>query len=400
METQTLDIKNKKNAYVTIITHESFFVDFELTNADILTQFFTDYNNIRTGVRTYIVNDKVDNYLDLVKKPNYTKQLVNLTGLSQIVFDQDDMHEVSPVKFFFCHGSGRTSSEPAFINFGEEIFDHRVWACKKRTLDNGTEVSRPNNRSCIHDLITKTPLGKVYTPQLVIMMCCAGNEILEDYLSEQGNNIPDILVYKCESARRLTHHIFVILLINLLDSDDRVLKDPSPEDLHGAVKNGIITIFKIVKWCDDDKGAFWDFLLDVGCMSDYETEKQKEGLPCAVSRFQDAAGHSAHAYYRLSGHMNNLYITENIAQEIFTEFQKLTLISKGEEKPVEQNYMTVEGFIQKATSSTLKEVLYDYVQDINESTRPRHKDTSVVDTSKTSSVDLWMLLCQMKELSS
>lgn len=386
-------MNTKTKSYVTIITHESFSVNFELTNADILTQFFTDYNNIRTGVKTYIVDNKVDGYFDLVDKPNYQKSIVDVKMLINIPLEATELRQVSPVKFLFCHGSGRTSSEPAYLNFGEEQFNHRVWACKKRMLDDGTKVKEPSmSPCCLHDLVTKS-YGKVCTPQLVIMMCCGGDEILEDYLSENGNNIPDILMYKCKEARRTTHHIFVILLINLIDSDERVSKDPSPQDLHGTVKNGIITIFKIVKWCADDCHMFWSFLEDMGCISAYDTEKEKQGLPHVVSRFQNVPTEDLHAYYRLSGHMNIEYIPDDIAQGIFSEFQKLTLVSKGEENPVEQNYLTVAGFIQKPTSFNLKDILYDYVLDsnhCNDAEGQRHKNRS--------GVDLRMLLYQMKQL--
>ena len=40
----------RRRCYVRIITHESDFVPFEVTNADTLTQFFGDFNNVRTGV--------------------------------------------------------------------------------------------------------------------------------------------------------------------------------------------------------------------------------------------------------------------------------------------------------------------------------------------------------------
>jgi len=389
MPTKPLDMNGQRRSYVSIITHESFFVNFELTNADILTQFFTDFNNIKTGVKTYIVEDSVDFLLALVNKANYQKDIVNLHKLETIAVED----EVVPVKFIFCHGTGRTSSEPACLNFGEEQFDHRVWACKKRVLDDGTEVKKPIiSICCLHDLVTKT-YGKVCTPQLVIMMCCAGNEILEDYLSENGNNIPDILFYKCTQARRTTHHIFVLLLINLLDSDERLLQDPSPEDLHGTVKNGIITIFKIVKWCANDYDVFWEFLVDMGCISTYIAEKQQQGLLPVVSRFRNVPTKDLQAYYRLRGHTNIEYIPDDTAHGIFTEFQKLTLVSKGEENPVEQNYLTVASFTQEPTSSTLRKILHDYVKDRNH--RNETEGTSHKDRSR---VDLRMLLCQMEQL--
>ena len=44
-----------------------------------------DKNNIRTGVRTYIVDNKVSDYIDLVSSLNYSKELCDLKILKSNV---------------------------------------------------------------------------------------------------------------------------------------------------------------------------------------------------------------------------------------------------------------------------------------------------------------------------
>jgi hypothetical protein len=340
-----VDISKATRSYVYIITHGSFHMPFELTNTDALTQFFLDYNNIRTGVQTYIVNSGVDDMgILLVREPNYRKELVNVDTLPFITVDI-----VPAVTFLLCHGSQRNvrksvpydpepvEEHPALLSFSEDEDDPNVvYTSRSVTLPDGEKKRVPEDAVILHKLINKT--------RLAVILCCAGDHILEDYLSERGNDIPDILVYKCKVATKLTHAIFVALLINLMDSDDRVLKDPDPEKVYNAVRNGIVTIFKIVKWCDDDKDVFWKFLLDVGCVSEYETEKQKQGLPLAVSRL-DENREDLSVFYRVYGQFKNEYIPTPIKRAIFNDFKTLTLVSKGEETPVERNYLTVEEFV-------------------------------------------------------
>jgi len=369
---------------------------FELTNADALTQFFLDHNNIRTGVETYIVNSGVDFYgIVLMHVPNYLKKLVCEESLPDIT-----VNIPPPVTFLLCHGVKRTVTKslpdapelveehPAFLFFSEDENDPNiVYASRSVTLPDGGKKRVRSDAVVLHDLIRDT--------RLAVIMSCAGDHILEDYLSERGNDIPDILVYKCKVATKLTHAIFVALLINLMDSDDRVLKDPAPEEVYNAVRNGIVTIFKIVKWCDDDKDVFWKFLLDVGCVSEYETEKQKQGLPLAVSRL-DENREDLSVFYRVYGQFKNEYIPTPIKKAVFNDFKALTLVSKGEETPVEQNYLTVEELTAKPTTRTLKEIVYEYVlqNNNNKGTEPEEDRGAFVGRNQ-----IRMLLSELKSMS-
>ena len=333
-----VDMNRPKQSYVMIISHEGDRVPFELTNADTLTQFFTDYNNIRTGVRSYIIDENIQSDVQLVNMPNYLKDLCNLQSLRQNI-QKDDDYGVSPVTFLFCHGSGPGPDHPAVLNFGEERFKHIVWACRK---------SQPKRSDVIlQDLICNS--------ELVILMCCAGDQILKDYLSEQGNKIRNILFYNHGEVLKPTHALFLALLMNLIDSHKRLEKDPYPRDLFHIVMDSIITIFKIVKWCNNDKNEFWNFMLDMGCISTYESEKRKQGLPIQVKRF---TGNCWKFHYRLFGHTYHDYIPRNVEERIFNEFKTLTLVSAGDTEPLYQNCESVDPL---PSDLPLRQALYDYV---------------------------------------
>ena len=66
---------------------------------------------------------------------------------------------------------------------------------------------------------------------MVVLMCCCGDQIVEDYVSEMTetlrlNKIPDILFYNREGVKKTTHIILLALLMNLIDSDDKLSYDP------------------------------------------------------------------------------------------------------------------------------------------------------------------------------
>ena len=338
-EVQSINRNQKRKSYVSIISHEGDSVPFESTNADTLTQFFTDYNNIRVGVRSYIVDGQVRGYIDLVNVPNYSKVLCDVKGLADIIHTHTDLHEPSPVTFLFCHGC-RRGKYPASLNFGEERFKHDVWARRQGSPAKGT---------ILQDLIHKS--------KLVLMMSCAGDEILQDYLAEQGNDIPDILMYNCGNVSKNSIAIFMALLMNLIESDDRLAKDPCENDVYFVVRDSIITILKIVKWCSNDRDQLLNLLFEMGCMSTWQEEKQKQGLPIPTKR---QPGYEW--LCRVFGHMYNDLMSEDNYNQIFNDFKALTLVSAGDTKPLYQNYEAVDP-LPTTTDKELREVLHNYVVD-------------------------------------
>ena len=366
-------IKTTKKSYVIIISHEGDVVPFELTNVDILTQFFTDWNNIRTGVRCYII-DKDHACATLVHLPNYVKELCDVRLLSQETLSNIDWkngfdYGFPPVTFLLCHGGKRDENEPSFLNFGERRHDdnhfdttRKVWACKPSEEEQDLHPLYWPGEIFLQDLIG--------TSKIVVLMCCHCDEIVEDYISEMDNKIPHIFYFKRAGVVKTTVIILLALLINLIDSDRTLEKDPTTEQLFSVVKRSIITILKIVKWCTNDIKKFWDFLLDMGVVSQYKSEKAKQGLPVAPRMLpKDYTNH-----YLVSGHIFHDYIPESQQQHIFHDFRALTLLSPGEVHPVTQNYDSVEPLPSDDSGGQfLREVLLNYL----EHWRPQATDTLV-----------------------
>ena len=328
-------------AYVTILSFEGSQRPFEVTNADMLTQFFTDMNGMRSGVRSFIIAEQD---VELITEPNYEKLLVDLKTLVKIVDGVDEepssyTGNYSPVTFIFCHGGGRDEKDPeipAVLNFGENPVHNYVWARDSDFL--------PFSAVTLYEVIRAT--------NLVFLMCCNGSDIVNDYISEQNecmNEIPEIVMFDCKKVLSVSVAILVGLLIQIIDSVANVTQDPSMEILQQAVKDGIITILNMVNLCEDEF-IFWDVLMSLGCISWYRTEKH--GLPF-TNIFDDG---TLNKLYRLSGHTYNASLPPFIKPMIFKDFRALTLISPGIKTKVKrrQNYENVEK-LETPTIDVIKE---------------------------------------------
>jgi hypothetical protein len=228
-----------------------------------------------------------------------------------------------PVIFIFAHGNERDkfNKVPAYLTFREEPDEFEVHA--KR---NGEESV------CLHDVIRNS--------NFVFLMCCAGNDILEDYLSEQGNDIPDILYYNCDLVLQITHAIFVGWLIKIMDSNSIIVKNPYPDEIYRGVRHSVRKILYLVKqWKTHIE--FWDNLLEWGCISYYRTEKDQAGQNLPVDRNQHVNGkQDFDNFYRIYGHTKNIWMLDENINRVYKEFQSLTLISKGETTPVKQTHLS------------------------------------------------------------
>ena len=332
LQVTTINRNMPTKSYVIIISYEGDFVPFTTTEADTLTQFFTDYNNIRTGVKSYIIDKQLQ---ELVHRDNYVKKLCDMQTVAEAIVHCNYEYGPAPVMFLFCHGSKRTSDTPAFLKFGEErhVDDGQtryVWAGS----NDETDADGWEDAVFLSQLIDKSGV--------VFLMCCNGDQIVEDYVSEMSermelDNIPDILFYNREKVIVCSHMILMALFMNLIDSDSRIGRDPSPNELYMAVKDAIITILQIVKCCNNDINKFWNFLLDMGCIFTYESDKRKQGLPIPVRHLKTKKLH-----YRLPGHTYHDYIPEEQKENIFNDFKALTLMSPGRKQPVYQNYESVD----------------------------------------------------------
>ena len=89
------------------------------------------------------------------------------------------------------------------------------------------------------------------------------------------------------------------------------------------MRNGLLEIIKIVKTFRDDMHGFWNVLLDMGCVTAYDSEKKRQGLAPAEGR-----SHGWRPYFRLCGHRFKDFIPAVQAEQIFNDFRALTLRSR------------------------------------------------------------------------
>ena len=337
---QTCNRNESKQCYVAIISFESDFVPFETTYADMLTQFFTDWNNIRTGVRSYNIIDEYEPFRELVNMPNYVKELCNVQHVANAMAELSS-YGPPPATFLFCHGMKGNENTPAFINFGEDrhVDTRHVWARRPKSGVVDDEAHNWEDQVFLHNFIKNSGV--------VFLMSCYSHQIVGDYVSELTEaellvEMPEILFFRVDLLNKTTQVILLALLTNLIDSDDSIHVDPSGFELFKAEKRSIITILKIVKWCNNgfyDIDEFWKFLLDIGCISKYESEKQKQGLPIPVTRHRHR---DLKAHYQVFGHVYHDYIPNQQKEVIFNDFKALTLISRKKEHIVYQTYESVD----------------------------------------------------------
>jgi hypothetical protein len=339
-----IDTHREKLAYVVIVSYEPEVIPFESTDANMLAEFFTDWNNIRTGVRSYVIGND-GKWQGLVQRDNYMKEVCDVSHVAELQLH--DFKAPSPAMFLLCHGGKDNESLfPACITFCEEMRTGagHVWARRPVDTTKNSTLSEEywDRQVYLCDLVRNCGI--------VFLLCCHGEDIVNDYVSEMNENnrvaeMPEILFYKDKAVVKTTHPILLALLTMLLDSDEHLAFDASAVNLFKAIRRNVFTILKIVKCCDDDvddrccADKFWNFLLDMGCVSTYTSEKEEQGLP-VTTRILKLKGHKDH--YHVYGHGNHYYINEEYKRILWNNFRSLCLVSnrKAGKDPV--RYVTYE----------------------------------------------------------
>jgi hypothetical protein len=200
------DTHGPKRAYVVIVSYESANRPFENLDADMLAEFFTEWNNIRTGVRSYVIGAEGE-WQGLVQADNYLKEVCDVAHVAEW---QRENKVPTPVMFLLCHGSGPSSAEdkipiPSSLSFGEERTEpgHMVYARAPTTISIETEWYW-EEQIYLRDLIKDCGF--------VFLMCCHGEDIVNDYVSElkqyaRVQTMPYIVFYKDKLIVKTTHCI-------------------------------------------------------------------------------------------------------------------------------------------------------------------------------------------------
>ncbi len=142
----------------------------------------------------------------------------------------------TPAMFLLCHGCAEDQRKiPAFLSFGEETRTepgHIVWARTPEKISIETEWYW-EEQVYLRDFIRGCAL--------VFLMCCHGEDIVNDYVSEMTQNaraaeMPLIVFYKDKLIAKTTHCLLQALLTMLLDSSDlnprRILAESEEKTSH------------------------------------------------------------------------------------------------------------------------------------------------------------------------
>lgn len=306
---------------VAILSHEGSILPLEETLVNMLTQLcFT----LKLSLETDILVDNVAYYDDVANKYHEKLKLVDRPLYKKIQVDRTEhiKNINAELIIMLCHGSPRNTATdfPAALRFrcttsdaGRGHSGLLVFAkSTRRVCDPGSIL--------LHDVIRGS--------KIVIMLACYGNEVVADYLqslesvhNDTGDKYPmypDILMCPGEVSN-VTVHIFGVLFINLLES--QVVTLPV-QDLYRDVRTVILRIMQIVKLFGSDHDGFWEFLKRVNCITEEKQMKREQQLPFPSSRMPQNC-------YRIYGHVAAIDLDESV-QAVFTEFQNLTLMSRGE----------------------------------------------------------------------
>jgi hypothetical protein len=242
----TKDMSTRKQ--VAIVTHEDFIGNAVET---LLTQIFLDVNLNFEIVSLCEKLRGTNGKLTVMSRP-YSKQIVN--SVAKLKGVQADLLIILSHGVKTALKSGMPSSacfSPDETKVAPESL--KLWACDKRVeSDRGTLVELPGNCVTLREVTDSSGLA--------IVLCCHGNDILEDFKSTEPKNFTDMLVCNREDMDNRSFCLFFVMLLNLIDSDKQMRT--SKNDIHVAVKDHIRTIFEYVKTFGLNKDTFWKFLCD------------------------------------------------------------------------------------------------------------------------------------------
>jgi hypothetical protein len=266
---------------VAIVTHEDFFGNFI---EQYLAVFFQELR-LKLEIVSLLQDMQADGYttthpdvLSLSRTP-YTKTIVNSTAMLKSV-DVDLMIVIG-------HGKSRKEvTTPSAVTFAADDAtflpsNMLLWASRYlvEINEDGSRDELPGTITTLADVTARS--------KLVIVLCCRGDQILEDFLSDGPTAFTDMLLCNRKDMGNQSFCIFFVLLVNFIDSDvpNRPLSEFQTTfkrrhlTIDEVVKRNIRRIFQIVRQFGSTSESFWDFLQKSGCVSSLGTVKANQGLP-------------------------------------------------------------------------------------------------------------------------
>ena len=310
---------------VAILANESTQLPLvEDTVGNFLTQFFL---SLRARLHTSILVNSlastigqkrgVQNKIELVDRDGYTKEFIETVAQFK--------NQNAEVVILLCHGLGKDDKQnPAALFFrctgADEGYPLSAAMVYAKPFEHPTAEQK--DVVTLHDVIGEC--------KLAIMLACAGDDLRKQYVfqARKKQAFPDILICNDVYLSSVTVEIYMVLLVNILDSlldvkgfqfdirDYIALPDGS---VYEYVRQAIIRIFQIVQLFGDDSENFWSFLKHVGCIVDNVDEKNRQQLVYPRKRL------GKESRFRVYGRAWAV-ATQKCAEEVLDDFKHMELI--------------------------------------------------------------------------
>jgi hypothetical protein len=246
----------------------SFFGDTypEEMVADQMATFFL-YE--RSTVTSYMCVGDFDRNSIFLANYRHDEEINNTEYVKKMVPNTAHLRNIdAQVLFLFCHGVERdkTSRNPSLLNFdGNDSVT--IYGAKNPRLPHALTIS--SCRQYEHKGTTYTAPVNVFLSevvgqtQLVMLLCCYGADIVQEYASEEsdGSNRPNFVTFERKNVNVISIDFFLTLL--MLSMDMCELTDDWNQVLELHVR-------QVMNWIESCKNRdeLWDFLLENECLEE------------------------------------------------------------------------------------------------------------------------------------
>ena len=267
---------------VTILTHESITPPYDEAVVTMLTGYFHNRSVLQTYICVHTVashdasSETFHKCAVLLDEDRYRKTLIDNTRMLKVVPAQQVL---SDIMIILCHGTRSTNTSCSNLRFCDN-HSHQKYQNDPLNISACARLSKT-------EVTLKDVIG---SSLLVFLNCCAGCDIVPEYLTEAASGGPDIIFFDAYEMKRMTHHIFFEWLFSLVESDNHPTKNQLAK-----IKTSIMRMMSIVKMFKNDGDSFLEFMQTIGMISNATDVKTMQQLPCP-SYFHAQAKGKLHRY--------------------------------------------------------------------------------------------------------
>ena len=172
------------------------------------------------------------------------------------------------VMVLLCHGMHENGKDktPSYICFHDGLgvaspHESRIWSCSSVPVHvHGEEFKTPDDGVTLSEVVGRS--------KLVIMLCCYGEDITDEYeASSKNTHEPDLLIFKCRAEIKETStYVFLALLLTSIERC-RVYIYLKLEPWDDFVRRHIYQVLLWIKTKCTDVDTLWEFLMEQECVS-------------------------------------------------------------------------------------------------------------------------------------